>query len=72
MTSAELRSALEDLGVSQLRLARDLGITGRTVRYWVRGTFRVPAPAVTLLRRSVERGYYEAPVTSQGVEAGLG
>lgn len=37
MTTDELREALSAAGVSQMELARRLGVDGRTVRYWLAG-----------------------------------
>ena len=61
MSPIELRDGLRTLGLSQVQLARDLGVTDRTVRYWTAGTHRVPAPVVRVVRQSLERGYYLPP-----------
>ncbi len=35
MTADDLRTRLEAAGVTQMELARRLGVDGRTVRYWL-------------------------------------
>lgn len=72
MQPSELRDALRRLGLSQVQLARDLRVSDRAVRYWLAGTYRVPAPAIRVIRRSLERGYYDTPVPSPRLEARLG
>jgi transcriptional regulator with XRE-family HTH domain len=37
MTPDQLRTRLASAGVSQLELARRIGVDGRTVRYWLAG-----------------------------------
>lgn len=37
MTPADLRTRLDAAGISQLELARRIGVDGRTVRYWLAG-----------------------------------
>jgi transcriptional regulator with XRE-family HTH domain len=37
MRPDELRTRLDAAGISQLELARRIGVAGRTVRYWLAG-----------------------------------
>lgn len=37
MTPDQLRQSLASAGISQLELARRIGVDGRTVRYWLAG-----------------------------------
>jgi hypothetical protein len=37
VTPADLRTRLDAAGLSQMELARRLGVDGRTVRYWLAG-----------------------------------
>ena len=50
MTAAEFRAARLALGLSQLRLARELGVVRTTVAYWEHGMRPVPR-AVELAMR---------------------
>jgi len=54
MTSRQLRKALETLALSQLEAARRLGVSPRTVRYWVARQRTkqkpIPEPVALLLR----------------------
>ena len=61
MRPTELRDALAVLGLSQCQLARDLQMSDRIVRYWLAGTFAIPAKVVALVQASLKRGYYLAP-----------
>lgn len=45
MNPTELRAALDTAGISQLELARRIGVDGRTVRYWLAGR-AIPDSAV--------------------------
>lgn len=45
MTADDLRTRLEAAGVTQMELARRLGVDGRTVRYWLAGR-AIPESAV--------------------------
>jgi transcriptional regulator with XRE-family HTH domain len=45
LTPTELRAALTTAGISQLELARRIGVDGRTVRYWLAGR-AIPDSAV--------------------------
>lgn len=42
MTPTELRAALERLGLPQTGAAKMLGVTDRTVRFWISGKREVP------------------------------
>lgn len=61
MEPRELAEALRALGVSHTQFGRDLGVSDRTVRYWLAGTYRIPAAAIRLARESLRRGYYRPP-----------
>lgn len=61
MTHTEMRAILEGVGLSQAALARELGVSYRTVKRWAAGTSRIPAPAVRLLRVACNRGYWPKP-----------
>lgn len=50
MTPAEYRSAIEQLGLSQVAAAKLLGVDERTSRRWVSGERDVPAPAARFLQ----------------------
>ena len=41
----QLRTILRKLGISQMELARRLGVDGRSVRRWLAGEAPVPGPA---------------------------
>ena len=41
----QLRALLRKMGISQLELARRLGVDGRSVRRWLAGEAPVPGPA---------------------------
>ena len=49
MTPKEFSRALESLGLSQLETARQLGVDGRTVRYWIAGARPIPGPATACI-----------------------
>lgn len=53
MTSSELRSALEALTLSQVKLSQVIGLDPRTVRRWVLGETPIPSPACKLVRLMV-------------------
>lgn len=55
MSPAELRRALDDLGLSQMDLARFLGVYGQTVRRWVAPGGEPPKAVVILLRLLIAR-----------------
>jgi hypothetical protein len=50
MTPDQFRTALADLGLSQVGFARLAMVDARTVRRWCDGTRAVPGPVVALLR----------------------
>lgn len=50
MTPAELRNAIDRLGLSQVGLGRFLGVDPRTVRRWAAGDLPVPRAVDMLLR----------------------
>lgn len=50
MTCAELRAALDELGITQADFARAVGITPRAVTHWVAGTRHIPGPIDAFLR----------------------
>lgn len=51
MTRAEeVRSLITQSGKSQREIAEELGVTSRSVRYWVSGERHVPLIAVYALR----------------------
>ena len=41
----QLRAIIKKLGLSQMELARRLGVDGRSVRRWLAGEAKVPGPA---------------------------
>lgn len=45
MTPADLRQSIASANVSQMELARRIGVDGRTVRYWLAGK-AIPESAV--------------------------
>ena len=49
MTPDQFRTALADLGLSQVGFARLAMVDARTVRRWCDGTRAVPGPVVALL-----------------------
>jgi DNA-binding transcriptional regulator YiaG len=49
MTPSNLRARLEQLALSQVGLARLLGVPGQTVRKWISGQHQVPPTVVRLL-----------------------
>jgi len=51
MSPKQFRDALKGLDLNQVEIARELGVTGRTVRYWIAGTYPIPE-AVSLLIRA--------------------
>ena len=50
MTPQQLRQALKRLGLKQTHAAERLGVDPRTVRRWVAGDRRIPAPVAILVR----------------------
>lgn len=50
MTGDDLRALIERLELSQLALARMMGVDGRTVRRWIAGEVYIPGPAIAYLR----------------------
>lgn len=50
MTPAELRTAIETLGLSIEGFARASRCGSRTVRHWLAGTRAIPGPVVTLVK----------------------
>jgi transcriptional regulator with XRE-family HTH domain len=53
MTTSELRAALATLDLSQVKLARALGVHERTVRRYALGEVVIPPPIAKLLRLAV-------------------
>ncbi len=51
MSPKQFRDALQGLDLNQVEIARELGVTARTVRYWIAGTYPIPE-AVSLLIRT--------------------
>jgi DNA-binding transcriptional regulator YiaG len=51
MTPDQLLAEIDELtDGNQSEFARMIGVDGRTVRYWVAGTARVPKPVQVLIR----------------------
>ena len=50
MTSTQLRAALKRLRLTQVGAARQLGVSPRTMRFWIAGTYRIPEPVAILVR----------------------
>lgn len=50
MTPADLRAALDRLGLSQSEAARRCGVDPRSMRRWLAGDRRIPGPVVELVR----------------------
>ena len=50
MTAKQLRGALRRLGLTQVAAARRLGVSARTVRYWIAGTYPLPEAVALLLK----------------------
>lgn len=50
MTPDELRGIIDNLALSQVGLARMLGVDGRSVRRWIEGSRHIPETAARLLR----------------------
>ncbi|WP_020227122.1 DNA-binding transcriptional regulator [Acidovorax sp. MR-S7] len=50
MNGADLKAALKEIGWSQGRLARELGVNPVTVSRWATGQLEVPRYAVAYLR----------------------
>ena len=42
MNAAELRAGLKRSKMSQAKFARLVGVSDRTVRFWLKGTHRIP------------------------------
>jgi DNA-binding transcriptional regulator YiaG len=43
MNATELRAGLKRSNTSQAQFARLVGVSDRTVRFWLKGTHRIPA-----------------------------
>lgn len=56
MTAAQLRKALDTLGLSQLSAAKFFGVNPRTMRAYVLGEYTVPDLMAQFARGMVERG----------------
>jgi DNA-binding transcriptional regulator YiaG len=56
MTNRQFRNALSQLGLSQSELARQIGMTARTVRRWAAGEKLVPKVVEELLKAWEELG----------------
>jgi DNA-binding transcriptional regulator YiaG len=54
MTAPQLRAALKRLGLTQVELARRLGVDPRTVRKWVLRERPMSEPAARLIRTWLE------------------
>ena len=65
MTPAELKAIRAAMGVSPERLGADMGVTGRTVRYWESGRSPIPGMAARLLRRLAEAEEVAAEMRAQ-------
>jgi DNA-binding transcriptional regulator YiaG len=50
MTSLQFRNVIAKIGLSQVRAARVLGVTPRTVRRWALDEVKIPPTAAKLLR----------------------
>jgi hypothetical protein len=50
MTGNQFRTALKNLGLTQMAAARLFFVDGRTVRRWAAGTAPIPHPVVIVLR----------------------
>lgn len=51
MSPEQLLAAIDELaGGNQSAFARLIGVEGRTVRYWVAGSARIPQPVQRLIR----------------------
>jgi len=50
MSPKQFRTALIDLDLNQVEIARQLGVTARAVRYWVAGTHPIPEAVALLIR----------------------
>jgi DNA-binding transcriptional regulator YiaG len=50
MTPLQFRTAITEVGLSQVQAAHVLGVTPRTARRWALGEVKVPPPAAKLLR----------------------
>ena len=50
MTAAELRKAVDTLGLSQVALAEFVGVSPRAMREWLAGDNAVPRPIALLVR----------------------
>jgi DNA-binding transcriptional regulator YiaG len=56
MTAKQYRSAIERLGLSQVKAAAFLGVSPRQSRRWALGEAKIPKGYATLLRVMVDRG----------------
>jgi hypothetical protein len=64
MTPKQLRTALDQLNLSQVGLGRLLGVTGRSVRGWISGGQRIPEPVAILIRLLLD-----GKITTADIEA---
>jgi DNA-binding transcriptional regulator YiaG len=67
MTHEQFRSAIEELGLSQVAVARLLGVNDRTARRWAAGDLDIPQPVEIVLSLMIE---YE--ITPDDVAALIG
>ena len=65
MTAAQLRSALDELDLTRREAADALGVSPATVRHWLSGRHRIPAPAAKLLLLWVRRSDLRPPVADE-------
>lgn len=49
MTGAELRAALDELGLTRAEFSRMCGVQWKTVQRWISGELAVPRYAVTIV-----------------------
>lgn len=56
MTPEQYRTAIEQLGLSQVAAAKLLGVDERTSRRWARGERDVPPPAIRFLQYLIATG----------------
>jgi hypothetical protein len=55
MTSLQYRSALAELGLTQLGAARVFGVAGRTSRRWASGEASIPTIVIKVLKLAIAR-----------------
>ena len=67
MTREQLKSTLSNLGISQVDLARLLGVTPRAVSLWLSGTRSIPGPVTAYLELfvSLPRGAQQAELAKR-------